>query len=53
MFDKKLKNPIGMAAGFDKSAEVYNSLYKIGFGFVEVQWHHIKKDNLEIQTKNI
>ena len=36
MFDKKLKNPIGMAAGFDKSAEVYNSLYKIGFGFVEV-----------------
>ena len=36
MFNKKLKNPIGMAAGFDKSAEVYNSLYKIGFGFVEV-----------------
>ena len=36
MFDKKLKNPIGMAAGFDKSAEVYNTLYKIGFGFVEV-----------------
>ena len=25
-----------MAAGFDKSAEVYNSLYKLGFGFVEV-----------------
>ncbi len=33
---KKLKNPIGMAAGFDKSAEVYNSLFKLGFGFVEV-----------------
>ena len=32
----KLKNPIGLAAGFDKSAEVYNSLYKFGFGFVEV-----------------
>ena len=31
----KLKNPIGLAAGFDKSAEVYNSLYKFGFGFVE------------------
>tara|TARA_B100000686_G_C16653019_1_gene896609 strand:+ start:62 stop:1108 length:1047 start_codon:yes stop_codon:yes gene_type:complete len=36
LFKKKLKNPIGMAAGFDKSAEVYNSLYKLGFGFVEV-----------------
>ena len=36
IFKKKLKNPIGLAAGFDKSAEVYNSLFKIGFGFVEV-----------------
>ena len=36
LFDKKLKNPIGLAAGFDKSAEVYNSLFKLGFGFVEV-----------------
>ncbi len=35
-FGKKLKNPIGLAAGFDKSAEVYNSLYKFGFGFIEV-----------------
>lgn len=33
---KKLKNPVGLAAGFDKSAEVYNSLFKFGFGFVEV-----------------
>ena len=29
-------NPIGFAAGFDKSAEVYNPLLKIGLGFVEV-----------------
>tara|TARA_A100001011_G_scaffold263254_1_gene271803 strand:+ start:1166 stop:2212 length:1047 start_codon:yes stop_codon:yes gene_type:complete len=36
LFGKKLKNPVGLAAGFDKSAEVYNSLYKFGFGFVEV-----------------
>jgi len=36
LFGKKIKNPIGLAAGFDKSAEVYNSLYKIGYGFVEV-----------------
>jgi dihydroorotate dehydrogenase len=36
LFKKKLNNPIGLAAGFDKSAEVYNSLFKLGFGFVEV-----------------
>ena len=30
------KNPIGLAAGFDKNAEVYNPLFKLGFGFVEV-----------------
>ena len=36
LFGKKINNPIGMAAGFDKNAEVYNSLFKLGFGFVEV-----------------
>jgi len=33
---KKIRNPIGLAAGFDKSAEVYESLYKFGFGLIEV-----------------
>tara|TARA_B100000214_G_scaffold375086_1_gene359979 strand:- start:4255 stop:5295 length:1041 start_codon:yes stop_codon:yes gene_type:complete len=36
IFGKKISNPIGIAAGFDKDAEVYNSLFKLGFGFVEV-----------------
>ena len=36
VFKTKIKNPIGLAAGFDKSAEVYNSLFKFGFGFIEV-----------------
>ena len=36
VFNKKFPNPIGLAAGFDKSAEVYNSLFRFGFGFVEV-----------------
>jgi len=36
LFNIKIDNPIGMAAGFDKNAEVYNSLFKLGFGFVEV-----------------
>ena len=36
LFKKKIKNPIGLAAGFDKSAEVYNSIFKLGFGFIEV-----------------
>ena len=36
IFDKEIDNPIGMAAGFDKNAEVYNPLFRLGFGFVEV-----------------
>ena len=36
LLNKKIPNPIGLAAGFDKSAEVYNSLFKLGYGFVEV-----------------
>ena len=36
LFNEILPNPIGLAAGFDKSAEVYNSLFKLGYGFVEV-----------------
>ncbi|WP_404863807.1 quinone-dependent dihydroorotate dehydrogenase [Georhizobium sp. MAB10] len=31
-----LPNPIGMAAGFDKDAEVPNALLQLGFGFVEI-----------------
>ena len=34
--EKEISNPIGIAAGFDKNAEVFNSLFKLGFGFVEV-----------------
>ena len=33
---KKLSTPVGVAAGFDKNAEVYNPLFNLGFGFVEV-----------------
>ena len=36
LLGKNFPNPIGLAAGFDKSAEVYNSLLKFGFGFVEI-----------------
>ena len=36
IFGKKIPNPIGLAAGFDKDAEVYNSVFRLGFGFVEV-----------------
>lgn len=35
-FGLKFPNPIGMAAGFDKSAEVAGALLALGFGFVEV-----------------
>tara|TARA_B100000768_G_C11232447_1_gene355734 strand:+ start:158 stop:1210 length:1053 start_codon:yes stop_codon:yes gene_type:complete len=36
LFGKKIDNPIGIAAGFDKNAQVYNPLFNLGFGFVEV-----------------
>ena len=29
-------NPVGLAAGFDKNAEVYHALGALGFGFIEV-----------------
>jgi dihydroorotate dehydrogenase len=35
-FGLKFKNPFGVAAGFDKNAQVANQLHALGFGFVEV-----------------
>ncbi len=35
-FGLNFPNPVGMAAGFDKHAEVPGALLKLGFGFVEV-----------------
>lgn len=35
-FNMKLTHPIGLAAGFDKNAQCYTSLAKLGFSFVEV-----------------
>ena len=36
IFGKEINNPIGLAAGFDKSAEVYNEVFRLGFGFAEI-----------------
>ena len=33
---KEFSNPIGLAAGFDKNAEVYDKMFALGFGFAEV-----------------
>ena len=35
-FGLNFPNPIGMAAGFDKNAEVADALLRLGFGFVEI-----------------
>ena len=32
----KFKNPIGLAAGFDKDADLFNELSSFGFGFIEI-----------------
>ncbi|KAJ6630922.1 Dihydroorotate dehydrogenase (quinone), mitochondrial [Pseudolycoriella hygida] len=36
LFDRTLRNPLGIAAGFDKHAEAIAGLHAIGFGFVEI-----------------
>lgn len=36
LFGITFKNPIGLAAGFDKNALLYNELSDFGFGFVEI-----------------
>lgn len=36
LWDMKFPNPVGLAAGFDKNAEVYHALASLGFGFIEV-----------------
>ena len=36
VFGLKFKNPVGLAAGFDKDATLYNQLSNFGFGFIEV-----------------
>ncbi len=36
LFGLTFKNPIGLAAGFDKNAVLYNELADFGFGFVEI-----------------
>jgi dihydroorotate dehydrogenase len=36
VWGKAFVNPIGVAAGFDKNAEVVDGLFNLGFGFVEV-----------------
>ena len=36
VFGLKFKNPVGLAAGFDKNAVLYNELSNFGFGFIEI-----------------
>lgn len=36
VFGLKFKNPIGLAAGFDKDAKLYQELSHLGFGFIEI-----------------
>lgn len=36
VFGLKFKNPVGLAAGFDKNAEYIADMAKFGFGFIEI-----------------
>lgn len=36
VFGLKFKNPVGLAAGFDKDAKMFKELSVLGFGFIEI-----------------
>ena len=36
VFGLKFPNPVGLAAGFDKDAKLFNELANFGFGFIEI-----------------
>lgn len=36
VFGIKFRNPVGLAAGFDKNGDMYNDLANFGFGFIEI-----------------
>jgi dihydroorotate dehydrogenase len=36
LWGRRFPNPIGMAAGFDKNAEAYRAVLRLGFGFAEI-----------------
>lgn len=36
VFGLTFKNPVGLAAGFDKDAKLFNELSDLGFGFIEI-----------------
>ena len=36
VFGLKFKNPVGLAAGMDKNASLFNELSNLGFGFIEI-----------------
>ena len=39
VFGLDFKNPVGLAAGFDKDAKLFDELASFGFGFVEIGTH--------------
>ena len=36
VFGVKFRNPVGLAAGFDKNGDAFNAISNFGFGFVEI-----------------
>lgn len=36
IFGLKFKNPVGLAAGFDKDGKAYEAMSSLGFGFIEI-----------------
>ena len=53
VFGLKFDNPVGLAAGFDKDAKLFDELASFGFGFVEIGTEQDKDgENKEEEKEN-
>mgnify|MGYP006237371391 FL=1 len=51
LWNKTFSNPLGLAAGFDKNAEVITETTNLGFGFVEVGTVTLNKQNGNVKPR--
>ncbi len=51
LWNKTFSNPLGLAAGFDKNAEVISETTNLGFGFVEVGTVTLNKQNGNVKPR--
>jgi dihydroorotate dehydrogenase len=48
LFGVKFKNPVGLAAGFDKNGKYIKELSNLGFGFIEIGLNQCQSSSILI-----